>query len=111
MKTDIIQLTPRMTVNQGTIAKLTGKSIATVKEWERQGWLHSTIVGGSKLFDLDEVSNLVRPMNATSRNTVLIADIPDYENFIDRIAEDVANRLHDKMSITQANKKADLSTV
>lgn len=88
-----------MTVNQGTIAKLTGKTIGTIKEWERQGKLHSTIIGGSKLFDIEEVANLVRPLNSHSRNTVLLADIPDYEKFIDRIADDVANKLKEKMNV------------
>jgi len=93
MTQNIINLHAGMVANQSTVAKLVDKSIPTIKAWERQGLLHATIINGNKLFDLDELVPLIRPLNPHSRNSYLIADIPDYDNFIQQIAKDVAKEL------------------
>lgn len=89
-----------MTANQATIAKLAGVSVPTIRTWERQGLLHSNIINGTKSFDLDELVPLIRPRNPHSRNSYLIADIPDYNNFISQIAKDVAKELVSNGTLT-----------
>lgn len=89
----IINMHAGMTANQTTTAKLAGVTVTTIKSWERQGKLHATIVNGNKLFDLDELVPLIKERNPHSRNSYLIADIPDYSKFIQQIAQDVAKEL------------------
>jgi phage terminase Nu1 subunit (DNA packaging protein) len=103
MPKNIINMHAGMAVNQSTAAKLAGVSIPTIKSWERQGLLHSTLINGNKLFDLDELVPLIRERNPHSRNSYLIADIPDYDNFIQQITQDVAEEL---LATFYAKKKA-----
>lgn len=100
MPTKIINLHPAMVANQTTVAKLAGKTVPTIRSWEQQGLLHSTIINGSKIYDLDELVPLIRPRNPHSRNSYLIADIPDYNNFISQIAKDVAKELASNGTLT-----------
>lgn len=93
MKKNIVNMHPAMVVNQTKVAQLTGKSINTIRDWEKQGLLHPTIIGGSKLYDLDELVPLIKPKNPNARTSYVIADVPDYNKFIEQVATDVQNKL------------------
>lgn len=94
---NVINMYAGMTANQVTTAKLAGVSVPTIRAWERQGLLHSNVINGTKSFDLDELAPLIRPRNPHSRNSYLIADIPDYNNFLHQMAQDVAKVLREDM--------------
>lgn len=95
MATNIITLHGAMVVNQTHTAQLADVSVMTIRNWTKQGKLHPHIEGGTKLYDLDELVPLIRPRNPHTRQSYLIADIPDYENFIKHIAEDVTQQVKD----------------
>ncbi|MBX4172093.1 MerR family transcriptional regulator [Weissella viridescens] len=97
MTSNIITLHGAMVANQTHTAQLADVSIMTIRNWTKQGKLHPHIEGGTKLYDLDELASLIRPRNPHSRKSYLIADIPDYENFITHIVEDVAQRVKDSL--------------
>ncbi|WP_419153997.1 DNA-binding protein [Weissella viridescens] len=97
MTSNIITLHGAMVANQTHTAQLADVSIMTIRNWTKQGKLHPHIEGGTKLYALDELVPLIRPRNPHSRNSYLIADIPDYENFIAHIVEDVAQQVKDSL--------------
>ncbi|AIG65096.1 helix-turn-helix domain-containing protein [Weissella tructae] len=99
MPTKIINLHPAM------VAKLAGKTVPTIRSWGQQVLLHSTIINGSKIFDLEELVPLIRPRNSHSGNSYLIADIPDYNNFISQIAKDVAQELVSNGTLTTVSRR------
>ncbi|WP_419154914.1 DNA-binding protein [Weissella minor] len=86
-----------MVANQTHTAQLADVSVMTIRNWTKQGKLHPTIVNGAKLYDLDELTQLIRPRNPHSRQSYLIADIPDYNNFIQHIATYVAQSVKDTL--------------
>lgn len=86
-----------MVANQTHTAQLADVSVMTIRNWTKQGKLHPTIVNGAKLYDLDELTQLIRPRNPHSRQSYLIADIPDYNNFIQHIATDVTQCVKDSL--------------
>ena len=97
MTSNIITLHNGFVANQTHTAQLADVSIMTIRNWTKQGKLHPHIEGGTKLYDLDELVPLIRPRSPHSRKSYLIADIPDYENFIKHIAEDVAQQVKDSL--------------
>lgn len=97
MTSNIITLHGAMVANQTHTAQLADVSVMTIIKWTKQGKLHPHIEGGTKLYDLDELVPLIRPRNPHSRQSYLIADIPDYQNFIQHIADDVAQQVKDSL--------------
>lgn len=97
MASDIITLHGAMVANQTHTAQLADVSVMTIRNWTKQGKLHPTIVNGAKLYDLDELVPLIRPRNPHSRQSYLIADIPDYDNFIQHIVTDVTQCVKDNL--------------
>lgn len=97
MTPNIITLHSAMVANQTHTAQLADVSVMTIRNWTKQGKLHPTIVNGAKLYDLDELANLIRPRSPHSQKSYLIADIPDYQNFIGHIVDDVTEQVKDKL--------------
>ncbi|MBM7616692.1 DNA-binding transcriptional MerR regulator [Weissella uvarum] len=97
MTNNIITLSPGMVANQTHTAQLADVSVQTIRTWTKQGKLHPNVVNGVKLYDLDELAQLIRPRNPHSRRSYLIADIPDYQNFIKHIANDVTQQVKDSL--------------
>lgn len=97
MTSNIITLHGAMVANQTHTAQLADVSVMTIRKWTQQGKLHPNIEGGIKLYDLDELVPLIRPRNPHSRQSYLIADIPDYQNFITHIANDVTQQVKDSL--------------
>ncbi len=97
MTSNIITLHGAMVANQTHTAQLADVSVMTIRKWTQQGKLHPNIVNGVKLYDLDELAPLIRPRNPHSRQSYLIADIPDYQNFITHIIEDVTQQVKDNL--------------
>ncbi len=97
MANNIITLHGAMVANQTHAAQLADVSVMTIRKWTQQGKLHPNIEGGIKLYDLDELVLLIRPRNPHSRQSYLIADIPDYQNFITHIANDVTQQVKDSL--------------
>lgn len=97
MTSNIITLHGAMVANQTHTAQLADVSVMTITRWTKQGKLHPHIEGGIKLYDLDELVPLIRPRNPHSRQSYLIADIPDYQNFIKHIADDVTQQVKDSL--------------
>ncbi|SOB44007.1 hypothetical protein WVIC16_60099 [Weissella viridescens] len=97
MTSNIITLHGAMVANQTHTAQLADVSVMTIIKWTKQGKLHPHIEGGTKLYDLDELVPLIRPRNPHSRQSYLIADIPDYQNFINHIADDVTQQVKDSL--------------
>ncbi|SOB43890.1 hypothetical protein WVIC16_60031 [Weissella viridescens] len=97
MTSNIITLHGAMVANQTHTAQLADVSVMTITRWTKQGKLHPHIEGGTKLYDLDELVPLIRPRNPHSRQSYLIADIPDYQDFINHIADDVTQQVKDSL--------------
>lgn len=88
-RSNILKLYPAITANQEDTAGLIGVSVPTIKKYVTQGLLHPEIKGTRKLFDLDEINAFARPRNKHSKNIWLIADVGDYETFINQVKNDV----------------------
>ncbi|AVH75564.1 helix-turn-helix domain-containing protein [Weissella koreensis] len=86
---NILKLYPAITVTQKQAADLMSVSITTVRNYVKQGKLHPNIVGTRKFYDLDEVNAFARPRNKNSKSIYLIADVGDYETFINQVKNDV----------------------
>ncbi|WP_419154221.1 DNA-binding protein [Weissella viridescens] len=97
MTSNIITLHSAMVANQTHTAQLADVSVMTIRKWTQQGKLHPHIEGGIKLYDLDELVPLIRPRNPHSRQSYLIADIPDYQNLINHITDDVTQQVKDSL--------------
>lgn len=100
-RSNILKLYPAITVNQSQIADLIGVSVTSVQNYVKKGLLHPEIKGTRKLFDLDEVNAFARPRNKHSQSIYLIADVGDYETFINQIKDDVIKSIQ-----SEQNKKS-----
>ncbi|AEJ23945.1 hypothetical protein WKK_05370 [Weissella koreensis KACC 15510] len=97
-QSNVLNLYPAITVNQTKTAKLVDVSVPTIKKYINQGLLHPKIIGTNKLFDLDEVNALVRPRNKHSKSIYLIADVGDYETFINQVKNDVLKSIQSEQT-------------
>lgn len=97
-QSNVLNLYPAITVNQETTAKLMGVSLPTIRNYIKQGLLHPQIQGTRKLFDLDEINELARSRNKHSKSIYLIADVGDYEVFINQVKSDVLKSIQSEQT-------------
>lgn len=97
MDNNIIALHGGMVANQTHTAQLADVSVTTIKKWVKQGKLHPTVVDGVLLYDLEELATVITPRQPHGRRAYLLADIPDYENFINHIADDVTQQVKNSL--------------
>ncbi|MCZ9311615.1 DNA-binding protein [Weissella koreensis] len=88
-QSNVLNLYPAITVNQEQTANLLGLSVTSIQNYVKKGLLHPEIKGARKLFDLDEINSFARPRNKHSKSIYLIADVGDYETFINQVKDDV----------------------